>query len=95
FINGFFVGFWGGNKENDEGVRVSLEIPYQCRWYGSYVSHLPGERVLFQLGDDQICLYDLNKKQVALVARGSSPLAVIGKKDQPPVKEDTTQKNDL
>jgi len=89
FINGFWAaeGFWGRNEKNNEEVRVSLEIPYQGKWYVGYLSHLPGDRVLFQLGSDQICLYDLNKKQVALVARGSSPLAVIGGKVPTPVEK--------
>lgn len=77
----------GKNEENNEKVRVSLEIPYQGKWYVRFISHLPGDRVLFQLGRDQICLYDLNKKQVALVTKGRSPLAVIGGKVPTPVEE--------
>ena len=65
------------------------------KWIVRLVTHLPTDQVLFQLGGDQICLYDPEKKQVALVARGRGPIAVIGKKDQTPVEEDTTQKNDL
>ncbi len=89
FINGFWAagGFLGKNEENNEKVRVSLEIPYQGKWYVRFISHLPGDRVLFQLGRDQICLYDLNKKQVALVTKGRSPLAVIGGKVPTPVEE--------
>ena len=73
-------GFWGRNKKTNKKVRVSFEIPYGSGWWVRFVTHLPTDKILFQLGRDQICLYDLNKKQVALVARGSSPLAVIGKK---------------
>lgn len=88
-------GFWGRNKKTNKKVHVSFEIPYGNYWWVRFVTHLPTDKILFQLGRDQICLYDLNKKQVALVARGRGPVAVIGKKDQPPVEEDTTQKNDL
>ena len=83
FGNGFWAaeGFWGRNKKNNEEVRVALEIPYQWQWYVRLVTHLPTDKALFQLGFEQICLYDPVKKQVALVAKGKGPVAVISKKD--------------
>jgi len=97
----FRSGFWamdglkGSDDESNKKLHVALEIPYQMKWMVRLVTHLPTDKVLFQLGRDQICLYDPEKKQVALVARGRGPVAVIGKKDQTPVEEDTTRKNDL
>ena len=88
-------GLKGSDKKSNKKLHVALEIPYQMKWIVRLVTHLPTDKVLFQLGGDQICLYDPVKKQVALVARGWGPVAVIEKKDQIPVEEDTTQKNDL
>jgi hypothetical protein len=45
-------------------------------WAVRNAVHLPGDTVLLQLGDNQICLYDPEKKQIALVARGRGPIAV-------------------
>jgi hypothetical protein len=40
---------------------------------------LPGDLVLFQLGENQICVVDPNLKKVALLAHGRGPVAVISK----------------
>jgi hypothetical protein len=37
-------------------------------------------KVLLQLGFTQICVYDPKKEQIALLARGRGPIAVIEKK---------------
>lgn len=80
-------GLKGSDKKSNKKLHVALEIPYQMKWVVRLVTHLPTDKVLFQLGRDQICLYDPEKKQVALVARGSSPLAVIGGKVPTPVEK--------
>jgi len=74
-------GLKGSDKKSNKKLHVALEIPYQMKWIVRLVTHLPTDKVLFQLGRDQICLYDPEKKQVALVARGRGPVAVIGKKE--------------
>ena len=78
----FSSGFWpieglsGTEKISGERVWVSLETPFVA-WVVRNVVHLPTDKVLLQLGDDQICIYDPEKKQIALVAQGRGPIAVL------------------
>ncbi|MBN1868617.1 hypothetical protein JW916_15145 [Candidatus Sumerlaeota bacterium] len=46
-------------------------------WPARNASLLPTDKILFQLGDDQICLYDPETNRVALVERGRGPVAFI------------------
>ena len=78
----FWAGFWPieglrGNETNSEKrVSLSFETPYVA-WSVRNVTHLPTDKVLLQLGDDQICVYDPEKKQIALLTRGRGPIAVM------------------
>lgn len=66
-------------------VRLSFEMPY-LTWPIRNITHLPADKALLQLGDNQICVYDPVKCQIALLARGREPIAVIDKGvvNQPP-----------
>jgi hypothetical protein len=78
----FQAGFWpieglhGTNKSTAEKVHISFETPFVA-WNVRNAVHLPSDKVLFQLGNDQICVYDPLKKQVALLTRGRGPIALI------------------
>ncbi len=48
---------------------VLSETPFGA-WAVRNVVHLPSDKVLFQLGEDQICGFDPLKRQVALLWRG-------------------------
>ncbi|MCK6685600.1 MAG: hypothetical protein L6R30_24640 [Thermoanaerobaculia bacterium] len=68
------LSWWrGGTSERDE---VALETPF-LSWTITNATVLPGDQVVFQLGDDQICLFYRASLSVALVARGRAPLVVI------------------
>ena len=56
--------------------RVAFEMPLGD-WRICDATHLPGDYVLFQLGRDQICIFDPMQKRIALVARGRGPVAVL------------------
>lgn len=78
----FDVYFWaaGGLHGNLEGTKEKAAVAYETpfhRWRLRNAMHLPSDIVLFQLGDNQICLYDPDKKEIALLARGRGPTAVI------------------
>ncbi len=78
----FKAGFWpieglhGTKKSTAEKVHISFETPFVA-WNVRNAVHLPTDKVLFQLGDDQICVYDPLKKQVALLARGRGPIVLL------------------
>jgi hypothetical protein len=78
----FWAGFWpveglqGSNKATGERVGFAYETPFGA-WLVRHVTHLPSDKVLFQLGDDQICAFDPVRRQVALLWRGRSPVAVV------------------
>jgi hypothetical protein len=78
FSAGFSVG-WGlhGVRENgQERMRFAVETPL-VTWSFRYLFHLPGDKVLFQLGRRQICVLDPVARKMAIVAYGRAPVAVM------------------
>lgn len=80
----FHTSFWpsdglkGSNSKLRERVTLAVETPF-VTWSVRNAVQLSNDTVLFQLGDNQICVYDPNTKQVALLAYGYGPIAVIKK----------------
>jgi len=78
----FTTGFWpvegltAKHTQTGKQEYVALETPF-VRWDARAATHLPGDLCLFQLGDDQICLYNPNTRQLALLWHGRSPVPVI------------------
>lgn len=78
----FWTGFWpyeglgGENARSGEVAGFAMETPFVA-WHVRNATHLPTDKVLLQLGDDQICVYDPEAGQVALLARGRGPIAVM------------------
>jgi hypothetical protein len=78
----FWAGFWpveglrGSQKETGNRVRFSYETPFGA-WTVRNAVHLPTDKVLFQLGDDQICGFDPVERRVALLWHGRGPVPVI------------------
>jgi hypothetical protein len=78
----FWVGSWAAEglrasrKANDEWFRVAYETPFGA-WPVRNAVHLPSDKVIFQLGDDQICGFDPVKRQVALLWRGRGAVPII------------------
>jgi hypothetical protein len=55
---------------------------------------LPSDKALFQLGEDQICVFDPTTRQVALLWRGRGPVAVMEKANaKPGLDAEATQPN--
>jgi hypothetical protein len=77
------VGFWAvegiscRREDTGERFRFSLETPF-VQWRVRNATQLKGDLVLFQLGDDQICLLDPFGKRIALVTRGQGPVVALG-----------------
>ncbi|MCF7957113.1 MAG: hypothetical protein K9M57_01555 [Phycisphaerae bacterium] len=80
----FRSGFWGieglyGEESNsNKQVSFSLETPF-ISWPVRNAIHLPTDKILLQLGNDQICIYDPVKNQIALLTHGRGAIAVIKK----------------
>lgn len=82
-----WAGFWPGEglrgTETTTGKRASFsfETPF-ISWMVRNAILLPTDKVVLQLGDDQICVYDPDNNQIALLTPGRGPVAVIrGKKN--------------
>jgi hypothetical protein len=69
-------GLQASNKLTHERVQFSFETPF-WDWTVRNAVHLPSDKVLFQLGDDQICAFDPVRRRVALLWRGRGPVPVI------------------
>jgi hypothetical protein len=80
----FWAGFWpveglrASEKETGERLHFSYETPFGA-WTVRNAVHLPTDKVLFQLGDDQICGFDPVERRVALLWHGRGPVPVIEK----------------
>ena len=78
----FSAGSWAGEglrgTQTNTGVRAgfSFETPFGA-WAVRNATLLPGDKVLFQLGRDQICVFDPVGNRVALVVKGRGPVAII------------------
>jgi hypothetical protein len=54
-------------------VHFALEMPL-ARWPVRNAAHLASDYLVFQLGEDQICLMHPPSRRIALIARGKGPV---------------------
>lgn len=78
FRASLFAGLVGMEEASGKRVRFSLETPF-IAWIIHNATHLPGDKVLLQLGDDQVCVLDPEDSRITLIARGRGPIAVIAR----------------
>lgn len=78
----FRTGFWGveglqgENKKNSGTIYFALETPF-ITWDIRNATQLPGDYVVFQLGNDQICLLEVATKKIAILTKGQGPVVVL------------------
>jgi hypothetical protein len=78
----FKAGFWameglrGRHKKTGEQIQLSYETPFAA-WEVRNAVHLPSDQVLFQLGHNQICIFEPKTRRVALLWHGWGPVAVV------------------
>jgi len=76
------TGFWpieglhAENEKTGECIYFAWETPFS-QWYVRSAILLPDDKVIFQLGQDQICVLDLTTKKVALLTRGRGPAVIL------------------
>ena len=75
----FRTGFWpvegvrGENERTGERVHFSLELPFAA-WPVRNATHITGDIIVAQLGNDQICLLHPASRRIALIVRGKGPI---------------------
>jgi hypothetical protein len=75
----FYASVWaaggisGFNSTTQARTRFALETPFAF-WAISHATHLAGDLLVFQLGQDQICLLHPETHRIALIARGKHPV---------------------
>lgn len=75
------TGFWpvkGLSAENPQtrrSIHLCVEMPFLA-WPSRNATVLPGDQVVYQLGD-QIVLLDLNSRKLAFLALGQGPVVVL------------------
>jgi hypothetical protein len=80
----FWAGFWpveglrATHEATGERVRFSYETPFGA-WTVRNAVKLPNDKVIFQLGRDQICIFDPVERRVALLWHGRGPVVLIEK----------------
>lgn len=79
---GVWTGFWpieglvAQNQRSGERISIAHETPFAA-WAARNAIHLPADKVVFQLGKDQICALDLVTRRIALLCRGRGPVAMV------------------
>ncbi|MGB3694427.1 MAG: hypothetical protein WBG70_18650 [Spirulinaceae cyanobacterium] len=68
-------GIIGNNQKENSGFQFAIETPFAA-WRVSNATHLEGDAVVFQLGDNQVCILQPQEKIIALIARGKEPVVV-------------------
>ncbi|RYD63923.1 MAG: hypothetical protein EOP84_33180 [Verrucomicrobiaceae bacterium] len=68
------------NLKSGEEVHLSMETPF-CAWYARNAVHLPGDLVLFQLGENQICVFDPVTRRIALLWHGRGFVVVVPREE--------------
>jgi len=66
-------GLSGYNSTTQTRTHFALETPF-AYWAMSHATHLTGDLLVFQLGQDQICLLHPETHRIALIARGKHPV---------------------
>jgi len=78
----FRTGFWAvegmraRKEKTGETFRFSWETPFS-QWIVRNAIQLPDDHVIFQLGEDQVCVLEPDTKRIALLARGRGPVVVM------------------
>jgi hypothetical protein len=78
FKSGFWpaTGLTGTERETNRKIRLAWETHF-AQWYVRNLIQLPDDKVIFQLGDTQICVLDPQTRRVALLARGRGPAVLF------------------
>lgn len=69
-------GLGGGRQDKREHFRIAYATPFGS-WRIRNVTLLPGDLVLFQAGEHDICVFDPVSRKLAVAARGECPLPVL------------------
>jgi len=75
----FKTGFWAiegitvTNVKTNERFRFAQESPI-ASWFVTYAIQLEDDIAIFQLGEDQICILEVETRKIAIVTRGTSPI---------------------
>lgn len=78
----FKAGYWalqglsGENAATGGRMHFAMELPYFA-WNVRHATHLPADQILFELGNRQICILDLNSRKIAVLCLGRGPLAQL------------------
>jgi hypothetical protein len=82
FTFGWMSGsLYGENAEERKHLYASLDTPF-LKWPVYYPTQLPTGQVIFQLGKNQICILDPNKRNIALLAKGRWPVITIRREEK-------------
>lgn len=68
-------GIMGNNKKEKLNFQFALETPFTV-WRVSNATQLEEDSVVFQLGENQVCILQPQEKRIALIAKGREPVVV-------------------
>lgn len=68
-------GLSGYNRTTQARIHLAMETPFAV-WAISHATHLKGDLLVFQLGQDQICLLHPETQRIALITRGKHPVVI-------------------
>ena len=77
-----YAGFWplegliAENAFSKAEVHLAFETPYAA-WHVRNATQLPAGQVVFQLGEDQVCILEPESRKVARLVFGRGPVVVV------------------
>lgn len=68
-------GIRANNEKTGESLRLGIETPF-IMLYSRYATIIPGDYVIYQLGDEIVVL-SLNDRKIGVITRGRGPVVVL------------------
>lgn len=89
----FACEFWGSMFATPRGGNeryYAVELPF-VRWPIRNATQLPDDKVIFQLGRQQVCVLDPDRRQVAVLAKGHGPAVLLARPSDTEADQDARQ----
>jgi len=90
----YWSGFWpveglhATNSTTGTRFAFALETPFAA-WSVRNATHLPSDHLIFQLGDNQICILDPATKKIALITQARGPIVTLTTSTRPAITRPT------
>lgn len=86
----FSTGLLGTPRSPGKPIQLRVETLF-AQWNPCNATQLPDDQVVFQLGQDQICMLDPQSRRMSLIAQGQGPVVAVN--DRPAASRPDDEKD--